>query len=269
MATAGNSYAGGASLKRALKAGLFAYVSAQAFTYVSETFTGAAGTVLAEGGMNHFLATALTGGILTELQGGQFGHGFLGAGSGFAAGRLGTAQGWRKETRFMASVVSAGTVSEVTGGKFANGAMTAAFTYAVDTITRQYHYARNAENEQFLKEQGVYDQENLTMEQIKRMGHYGMKKVGFFESILHRWGPGNEHNLKFVSKVANRESWWQRNWSNRYGRYEIVVRPNADGVTYTHVTDSVNGGTLNRGNNPFAHFFRDMIPAIVYGNAPD
>ena len=34
-ATAGNAYAGGASLKRALKSGLFAYVSAQAFRQTS------------------------------------------------------------------------------------------------------------------------------------------------------------------------------------------------------------------------------------------
>ena len=127
-ATFGNAYAGGASLKRALKAGLFAYVSVQAFTHIGETFTGAAGTALAEGGVNHFLATALTGGVLTELQGGQFGHGFLAAGSGFAVGHLGVKRGWRMETRFVASVVSAGTVSEITGGKFANGAMTAAFS---------------------------------------------------------------------------------------------------------------------------------------------
>ena len=265
-ATFGNAYASGASLKRALKAGLFAYVSVQAFTAIGETFSGAAGTALAKGGVNHFLATAVTGGVLTELQGGKFGHGFLAAGSGFAVGHVGAAQGWRPETRFVASVVSAGTVSEITGGKFANGAMTVAFAYTAEALARAYHYARNAENEQYFRELGVYGETNLTEEQIKKLGIFGMKRMSIFESMLHRWGPGNAHNLKFVSKVARNESWWQRVWSNRYGRYEFVVRPNADGVTYTHVTDAVNMGTLNRGSNPLTHVFRDIIPSVVYGN---
>ena len=268
-ATFGNAYAGGASLKRALKAGFFAYVSVQAFTHIGETFTGAAGTALAEGGVNHFLATALTGGVLTELQGGQFGHGFLAAGSGFAVGQLGVKRDWRMETQFVASVVSAGTVSEITGGKFANGAMTAAFAYTTEALARAYHYARNAENERYFRQLGVYGETNLTQEQIKNLGVFGMKRASIIETMLHRWGPGNEHNLKFVSKVADRESWWQRVWSNRYGRYEFVVRPNADGVTYSHVTHGVNMGTLNRGNNPITHVLRDMIPAFQYGNTPD
>ena len=33
-------------------------------------------------------------------------------------------------------------------------------------------------------------------------------------------GPGNENNIKYTSQVANREGWWQKNFSNRYGRYE-------------------------------------------------
>ena len=261
-ATFGNAYAGGASLKRALKSGLFAYVSAQAFTAVGDAFAAANAT----GGLGHLGAHALTGGILTELQGGEFGHGFLAAGTGFAVGHVGAAQGWRTETRFMASVVSAGTVSEITGGKFANGAMTAAFAYTAETLARQYHYARNAENRRHLEELGLSERDDITYNELLKAGDYGMKQTSIFESMLHRWGPGNGHNLKFVSKVARTESWWQRVWSNRYGRYEIVVRPNADGVTYSHVTDAVNMGTLNLGSNPLAHVFRDVIPAVVYGN---
>ena len=137
VAAAGNAYAGGASLKRALKAGVFAYVSAEAFTAIGDTFTGAAGTALAEGGVNHFLATALTGGILTELQGGEFGHGFLSAGVAFGVGQLGIKQDWSVEAQFVSRVVSAGTVSEMTGGKFANGAVTAAFAFVYNDLTHR------------------------------------------------------------------------------------------------------------------------------------
>ena len=37
-------------------------------------------TGLADGGVAHVLTHGLAGGILAELQGGQFGHGFLAAG---------------------------------------------------------------------------------------------------------------------------------------------------------------------------------------------
>ena len=157
-ATFGNAYAGGASLKRALKAGIFAYVSVRAFTHIGSTFGGTA----AAGGVNHFLATALTGGILTELQGGQFGHGFLAAGVGFGVGQLGQTQGWQVQTQFVASVVSAGTVSEITGGKFANGATTAAFAFAVSELKyRQRNLRETLSPEQrkiveLLEKQGVF-----------------------------------------------------------------------------------------------------------------
>ena len=106
-----------------LRGALFGGISAAAFVAIGSQFTAETGFFQA-GGAGH----ALTGGILAELQGGQFGHGFLAAGSGFAVGHIGATQGWRAETQFMARVVSAGTVSEITGGKFANGAMTVAFS---------------------------------------------------------------------------------------------------------------------------------------------
>ncbi len=136
MAAAGNAYASGASLKQSLKAGVFAYVSAQAFAAVGDYFTG----IEAVGGVGHWGAHALTGGILAELQGGEFGHGFLAAGVAFGVGRLGESQSWSVETQLAARAVSAGTVSEVTGGKFANGAMTAAFAYIFNELAHSYEY---------------------------------------------------------------------------------------------------------------------------------
>ena len=110
-----------------LRGALFGGISAAAFVAIGSQFTAETGFFQA-GGAGHALTHGVAGGILTELQGGQFGHGFLAAGSGLAVGRIGATQGWRAETQFMARVVSAGTVSEITGGKFANGAMTAAFS---------------------------------------------------------------------------------------------------------------------------------------------
>ena len=133
VAAAGNAYAGGASLKQALKAGIFSYVSARAFTAVGDYFQG----IEAVGGWGHFGAHAVTGGILAELQGGEFGHGFLSAGVAFGVGQAGIKQGWSVEAQFVSRVVSAGTVSEVTGGKFANGAVTAAFAFVYNDLTHR------------------------------------------------------------------------------------------------------------------------------------
>ena len=132
-------------MKQALKAGIFAYVSAQAFTQIGDVFSGPVGTTLAQGGVNHFLAHAVTGGVLAEIQGGKFRHGFAAAGIGFSVGHYGARQGWAVEAQFVATVVAGGTASEITGGKFANGATTAAFAFAFNQLEHQR--ARAAQKE--------------------------------------------------------------------------------------------------------------------------
>ena len=69
------------------------------------------------------------GGLMSALQGGRFGHGFI---SGFATqaatGRIGGLK--YSHQRVLAAAVLGGTVSAATGGKFANGAITGAFSRA-------------------------------------------------------------------------------------------------------------------------------------------
>ena len=75
------------------------------------------------------LTHATTGGIISELQGGKFGHGFFSAGVAKAA-NVNELIGTAKEDAFLRIISAAaigGTVSKVTGGKFANGAATAGF----------------------------------------------------------------------------------------------------------------------------------------------
>jgi hypothetical protein len=129
----------------------------------------------------------------------------------------------------------------------------------------EYHYLRNAGNEQFAIEYNLYGRNDLTLAEIDMAGEFGMKQSSAAETKYHRIGEGNEGNLKFTSKVAWNESWWQRNWSNRYGRYEVIVRPNND-RTYTYVNDPINMGTLNRGNDPISHWVLDVKPYKKYGN---
>jgi RHS repeat-associated protein len=130
------------------------------------------------------------------------------------------------------------------------------------------HYSRNSENDDMFKEEGIYGRDDLTRAEIIAATEFGMKQTSDSEALYHRQGIGNESNIKFVSKGAAVESWWQKNVSNRYGRYEFIARPNGDG-TFTHVTDSVNMGTLNRGNNPVTHVLKDVAPYKECGNVAD
>jgi RHS repeat-associated protein len=80
------------------------------------------------GGTESFFASGAAGGILSDLQGGNFGHGFWAAGLGSAAGGQYSSDA---TTQVLASAVVGGTISKLTGGKFANGAMSAAFAAAM------------------------------------------------------------------------------------------------------------------------------------------
>ena len=74
---------------------------------------------------------AMTGGIISVVSGGEFGHGFVSAG---VTKGIGTPVSDRFGQGISAGVVThmaiGGTVSALTGGKFANGAKTAAYQFA-------------------------------------------------------------------------------------------------------------------------------------------
>ncbi|OZY85574.1 hypothetical protein CBP51_00530 [Cellvibrio mixtus] len=107
----------GASSSDAFKAAVITGVSAAAFSSISNS--GLSPT-------EAFFVSGFLGGVLAELQGGNFGHGFISAGVGASIGaKYGTS--WQG---MAASAVVGGTISEATGGKFANGAASAAFSYA-------------------------------------------------------------------------------------------------------------------------------------------
>jgi RHS repeat-associated protein len=104
-----------------------------AFQQIGANFNGKEGSgFFAEGGLGHIATHGVTGGVMSVLQGGKFGHGFLAAGLTKALNinkMIGTAA---KDAglRVAVAAVVGGTISKVTGGKFANGAITAAFAQA-------------------------------------------------------------------------------------------------------------------------------------------
>ena len=129
-----SAYAQTGSFRAALQAGAFAGISAAAFNAVG---AGPFGYGTGDGFgqlLINAAANGIVGGIMHELQGGKFGHGFLASGaSAFAKpaihGAFGTAAAG-KPYRIAARAAIGGTISSATGGKFVNGAVTAAFSQA-------------------------------------------------------------------------------------------------------------------------------------------
>jgi hypothetical protein len=75
----------------------------------------------------------IAGGVLDELQGGNFGHGFINAGvSKYLHTNL--ISGRNLGADIVVSALIGGTISEATGGNFANGAVTGAMQYAMNCM---------------------------------------------------------------------------------------------------------------------------------------
>lgn len=120
MTAAAGGFVAGGLTTGTLKGALAGSFGSLATMGVGAAFTGV-GQVLAQGAV---------GGVMSELQGGKFGHGFASAGMS-AALNPAIAQGVQGDAgQLVAHAVLGGTASAVAGGKFANGAVTAAFSYA-------------------------------------------------------------------------------------------------------------------------------------------
>ena len=98
-------------------------------------------------------AHAMAGGVISVMQGGKFGHGFVSAGATKAAspwiGSIGDGARAMAPARVATAALVGGTVSAATGGKFANGAVTAAFQQAWNgekTLRRQSNTAPQPES---------------------------------------------------------------------------------------------------------------------------
>ncbi|MDC0601904.1 hypothetical protein OAP14_02615 [Aliiglaciecola sp.] len=121
---AATGFASGYVSTGSLKGALTGAFTSMAFLGVGQATMGMHGAVKA-------LAHGVTGGIISDLQGGKFGHGFISAGltkgaqvAGLISDKL--IQG------IIGSALVGGTISKITGNKFANGAITAAFQFAMN-----------------------------------------------------------------------------------------------------------------------------------------
>lgn len=150
------------SFAGALKAGVMGAITAGAFFKAGEYFLKAS-TANIDAGIENLhkfgshagealhltgkqvvgrIAThASVGGVMSKLQGGKFGHGFVSAGitasSSFVTDKF--AWGQTRHGKILAATAVGGTVSKATGGKFSNGAMTGAFQAIFNDVAGKYY----------------------------------------------------------------------------------------------------------------------------------
>ncbi|MGI9279710.1 MAG: hypothetical protein ACR2PX_08770 [Endozoicomonas sp.] len=176
----------GASSGDALKSGAIAGVAAFAFNAIGAKFNGAEGTWNATGGASHIAAHAMTGGVISELQGGKFGHGFISAGfTKFATSNMNVIQGKSAASvagRTTVAALIGGTASKLTGGKFANGAQTAAMAHLFNAEGVSRLELRNRPVSSITKDidRGVYDGVKSVFEGVGRAFRYVGRSIGLY-----------------------------------------------------------------------------------------
>ncbi|ANB26619.1 hypothetical protein A6F57_16360 [Alteromonas stellipolaris] len=126
-----------------LKGALIGAFSGAAFHQIGQAFNGKGGAFWESGGAGHIGSHAVTGGVISTLSGGKFGHGFFSAGfTKFAMGNAGfdyddiSPSAMAGRTAISATI--GGTASVISGGKFANGAQTAAMAQLFNAEATNY-----------------------------------------------------------------------------------------------------------------------------------
>lgn len=156
VAVAGGFVAGAISTG-SIEGGLWGAFSAAITFGVASAFSpGTPGYVVGNGA---------AGGVLTELQGGKFGHGFVAAAASAAINPA--IKDLSIGTRIAIRAAVGGSVSKVTGGNFANGASAAAFQAMTEQVvassavalsekgTKTPHNILDPDNHRFEKNQGL------------------------------------------------------------------------------------------------------------------
>ncbi|ALU42820.1 SpvB/TcaC N-terminal domain-containing protein [Pseudoalteromonas rubra] len=247
----------GGSSSQAFKAGAIAAVSAEAFNQIGQAFDGTGGAFWNTGGVGHVATHALTGGIISVLQGGKFGHGFWSAGltKGLNInGIVGTQQGagWSALRITMAAVVG-GTVSKVTGGKFSNGATTAAFAQAFNGEAQATRQARaRARAERQLKDPRVKAMLDMLGE-AESNGRYNVRNGGdTFDSFGSH--PGRHTN---GNSAAGKYQFTEATWDEYSGKLGLEdFSPHSQDLAAVKLMDQVGAIDELMRDNPIGAISR-------------
>jgi len=108
-------------------------------------------------------------------------------------------------------------------------------------ITREAHWARNEKQA-----------DTVTWQEVQNTSKYTLASPA--ENYLHTRGPGDENNVKYVSKTINS--------GGGYSEYVF------DRVTMQQETSPLSRGTYNLGEmSSFEHIRLDVAPYIMFGNS--
>jgi hypothetical protein len=142
VAGAMTGFIGGAVATGSLKGAMYGALSGAVFGAIGNQIHGAEGTKNAWSTGEQMFAHGVAGGVMSSLQGGKFGHGFISAGLMKGVGKIGTSA---TLGRTLIQAIAGGTISRLTGGKFGNGAITSAIQYLVNETakTLQEKYNEN------------------------------------------------------------------------------------------------------------------------------
>ncbi|MCC5842110.1 MAG: hypothetical protein JJT96_18490 [Opitutales bacterium] len=189
------------------------------------------------------LAHGITGGSMSEMQGGRFAVGFASAGISKAAG------GWIGDNvpgeysgQVIAHAVVGGTVSSIGGGKFANGAITGAFGHVFNSIASEQIKREHGRGGRFTRA----DEERMHPDRFPTVPNRGVSVVtedgvtyiqatlSFFleggrpfdnESVIYRW-------------VLGIEDYWSGVFDGVKVRTRVVIDQSADYAISTLVIRS-------------------------------
>ena len=145
---------------------------------------GADGKALFDSFLGTAMAHGVAQGMIAEASGGEFISGFasglIGHASGAVIGGIGGDGGGAIIGRSTVAAMFGGIAAEATGGSFEDGAFQAAMVHLFNQeVARKGvdHYSRNAENDKYLKEAGLYGRNDLTTDEINDAGIFGFKKA--------------------------------------------------------------------------------------------
>ena len=135
VAGAMTGFIGGAVATGNLRGALTGAMTGAVFGAIGHQIHGAEGTANAWSTGEQMFAHGMAGGIMSSLQGGRFGHGFISAGVMKGVGKI---QSSASLGRTLIQAIAGGTVSRLTGGKFANGAITSTIQYVVNELGAEF-----------------------------------------------------------------------------------------------------------------------------------
>ena len=209
-------------------------------------------------GVAGFLANGAIGGVMSKLQGGNFGRGFMSAGIGNALGGMmkGVKSNWGK---VLASAVVGGTVSRISGGKFGNGAFSSAFATALklDWGKKQTKRSIGDNNgEKPKRKKSTSDDELLekTVEELRRIGDFTKAEESARlgnkgKPITYEWTDGESSTDNGVVYISR--AWRSTAYNADLGDFEEACCGHLSGDKYfealTNFENSLDVSANNKG----------------------